>query len=65
MTRHCWLCDTEVVLDPDGTCPDCGEVWRDPADGPTERQIEWAMNRMPPEEFLFVDQDHLGRGGMR
>ena len=38
--RYCWLCDTPVVLDAERNCSECGSPWRDPEDGPTERQIE-------------------------
>ena len=57
MTHHCWLCDTDVELDEHGRCENCDELWRDPADGPTERQIEQQMDRWPERPFTMFDKD--------
>jgi hypothetical protein len=55
--KWCWLCDEPVHLDPDGTCSQCDTLWRDPADGPSEAQIEDLMQWQAPRRFGMADKD--------
>ena len=56
MTVECYFCGP-VVLDAERNCPDCGSPWRDPEDGPTERQIEQMMDTWPARPFTMADKD--------
>ena len=56
MTVHCYFCGP-VVLDAERKCPECGSPWRDPEDGPSERQIEQMMDAWPARPFTMADKD--------
>ena len=43
MTVECYFCGP-VVSDAERKCLECGSPWRDPEDGPSERQIEQMMD---------------------